>query len=156
MHSKNMDSIICLFVCLFVCLTGLSVQRHAWVLLGPDLNKMLKPGYKSLYKHADWMSMKLKRKKQIWNQEIQEKKTTATPNKSSWTILLLAFWTRERRFFIQSQLPWRLYVLHNSCTNYSYNYVPSHIFSTESKYHEIDIWYMSTVPKKIKCPNHVA
>ena len=39
-------------VCLFVCLTGRSLRRHTWVLMGPDLNKMLKPGYKSLYKNA--------------------------------------------------------------------------------------------------------
>ena len=39
---------------------------------------------------------------------MKEKKTTATPNKSSWTILLSAFGTRERRYFIQSQLPLRL------------------------------------------------
>ena len=31
-----------------------------------------------------------------------------TPNKSSWTILMSAFGTRERRFLIQSQLPLRL------------------------------------------------
>ena len=35
-----------------VCLTGPSMQRHTWVLMGPDSNKMLKPGRKSLYKHA--------------------------------------------------------------------------------------------------------
>ena len=41
------------YVCLFVCLTGRSVRRHTWVLMGQDSNKMLKPGYKSLYnKHA--------------------------------------------------------------------------------------------------------
>ena len=35
---------------------------------------------------------------------MKEKKTTATPNKSSWAILLSAFGTREGRFFIQCQL----------------------------------------------------
>ena len=39
---------------------------------------------------------------------MKEKKTMATPNKSSWTILISAFRTRERRFVIQSQLPLRL------------------------------------------------
>ena len=39
---------------------------------------------------------------------MKEKKTMATPNKSSRTILLLAFRTRERKFFTQSQLPLRL------------------------------------------------
>ena len=39
---------------------------------------------------AEW-SLKIERKKRIWSQEIKEKKTTATPNKSSWTILLSAF-----------------------------------------------------------------
>ena len=29
---------------LFVCLTGLSVRRHTWVLMGPDSNKMFEPG----------------------------------------------------------------------------------------------------------------
>ena len=56
---------------------------------------------------TDW-SLKTERKKKIWSQEIKEKKTTTTPNKSSWTILLSAFWTWERRFFIHSQLPKRL------------------------------------------------
>ncbi len=35
-------------VCLFVCLHAHSVQRHTWVLMGPDSNKMLKPGFSSL------------------------------------------------------------------------------------------------------------
>ena len=39
---------------------------------------------------------------------MKEKKTMVTPNKSSWTILISAFGTKERRFFIQSQLPLRL------------------------------------------------
>ena len=46
--------------------------------------------------------------KQIWRYRMKEKKTMATPNKSSWTILISAFGTRERRFFIQSELPLRL------------------------------------------------
>ena len=50
----------------------------------------------------------VKREKQIWGYEMKEKKTMATSNKSSWTILISAFRTRERRFFIQSQLPLRL------------------------------------------------
>ena len=37
----------------------------------------------------------------------QECGKQAIPNKSRWTILLSAFGTRERRFFIQSQLPLR-------------------------------------------------
>ena len=32
------------FQSLYVCLTGCSVRRHTWVLMGPDANKMLKPG----------------------------------------------------------------------------------------------------------------
>ena len=32
----------------------------------------------------------------------------STPNKSNWTILISAYGIRERSFFIQSQLPWRL------------------------------------------------
>ncbi len=40
------------FLKLFVCLHARSVRRHTWVVMGPDLNKMLKPGFKSLYKYA--------------------------------------------------------------------------------------------------------
>ena len=39
-------------VYLFVWLTCLSMRRHTWVLMGPDLNKMLRPGYKTL---ACWL-----------------------------------------------------------------------------------------------------
>ena len=45
-----------MFVCLCVCL----VRGHAWVLMGPDLNKRLKSGYKSLYKHAGWVGFENK------------------------------------------------------------------------------------------------
>ena len=48
---------------LFVCLTGRSVRIHAWVLMDPDLNKMLKLGYKTyICMLAEW-SMKIERKK---------------------------------------------------------------------------------------------
>ena len=33
-----------MWFCLFVCSTGRSVWRHTWILMGPDLKKMLKPG----------------------------------------------------------------------------------------------------------------
>ncbi len=36
------------------CLHARSVQRHTWVLMGPDSNKMLQPGFKSLYKYICW------------------------------------------------------------------------------------------------------
>ena len=36
-----------------VCLTGHSVPKHTWVLMGPDLHKMLKLGKKCNY-HAGW------------------------------------------------------------------------------------------------------
>ena len=55
---------------------------------------------------ADW-SGNVKREKQILRYEMKEQKTIATPHLSSWTILMTAFWTRERRFFIQSQLSLR-------------------------------------------------
>ena len=43
-------------VCLFVCLTGRSMRRHTWVLMGPDSNKMLKPGLKPLDEQLQgWM-----------------------------------------------------------------------------------------------------
>ena len=64
---------------------------------------------------AEW-SMKIKRGKQILSQEMKEKKTTATPNKSSWTILLSTFGSREGVFFIQ-------------CMNYSESaHTPSKVF----------------------------
>ena len=51
---------------------------------------------------AEW-SLKFKRKKQILSQEIEQKKTTASTNKLSWTIVMSALGTRENRFFIQAQ-----------------------------------------------------
>ena len=96
-------------VCLFVCLTGRSVRRHTWVLMGSNSNKMLKP-LKSLYKYAGQLvyGSELKRERNRFDRyEMKEKKTMDTPNKSSWTILISAFGTRERRFFIQSQMPLR-------------------------------------------------
>ena len=48
-------------------------------MMGPDLNKILKSGYKILYLSmlAEW-ALKIKRKKHIVSQEIKENKTTAT------------------------------------------------------------------------------
>ena len=40
--------------------------------MGPDLNKILNPGYKSLYKHAGWVLFENKEEKQIWSQEIKD------------------------------------------------------------------------------------
>ena len=100
-----------LFVCLFVYLfnRSLRVETH----LGPDgtrLKQNAQARLKSLYKHAGQLVYRnVKREKQIWRYEMKGKKTMATPNKSSWTILISAFGTRERRFFIQSQLPLRLF-----------------------------------------------
>ena len=87
--TKNTITRPCLFVCLFVCLTGRSVRRHTWVLMGPDSNKMLQARLKRLYKHAGQLVYgNVREREQIWRQEMKEKKTTATPNKSSWTILM--------------------------------------------------------------------
>ena len=49
-------------------------------------SKMLKSCYKSISMLAEWSS-KIGRKK-FWSQDVKEMKTTATPNESSWTILL--------------------------------------------------------------------
>ena len=40
---------VCHFRCLFVfvCLSGRSMRGHNWVLMGADLNKVFRPGYKS-------------------------------------------------------------------------------------------------------------
>ena len=54
------------------------MQRQAWVLMGPDLNKMLKAGYRSML--AEW-TLQIRRKTEIYSQEIKEKKSTAIPNK---------------------------------------------------------------------------
>ena len=43
---------------------------------------------------ANWSTeIYVKREKQIWRYEMKEKKTMATLNKSSWTILISAFGT---------------------------------------------------------------
>ncbi len=39
------------------------MQRHPWVLMGPDSNEMLKPGFKSLYKYAGLVVYRNNRKK---------------------------------------------------------------------------------------------
>ena len=66
---------------------------------------MLKPGYKNLNKHAGRVVYEIKENETDLKSRYEGKKTTNTPNKSRWTILLSAFGTRERRFFIQSQMP---------------------------------------------------
>ena len=54
------------------------------------------------YKHAGQLTNG--NDKQIWKQRRNQKNTKATPNKPSWTISIPAFWRRERRICIQSQL----------------------------------------------------
>ena len=88
---------------LFVCLSGRYVRETH---LDPDrtrLKQNSRARLKSLYKHAGQLVYgNVKRENQIWRyKEMKEKKTTATPNKSSWTILMSAFGTRERSFLIQ-------------------------------------------------------
>ena len=120
------------FVCLFVCLTDHSMERHTWVLIGPDLNKMLKPGYKNLHKHAspEW-SMKIKKEKLIWSQEMKEKEDHSHFQQIKLNILASAFGTRGLIFFIQSQLPQRLQYIFVSQqwnhfgTHYMFCYLPS-------------------------------
>ena len=53
-----------LFVCLFVCLHARSVWRHTWVLMGPHLNRMLKPCFNA-YKYADLVVYGSNRQEQI-------------------------------------------------------------------------------------------
>ncbi len=44
--------------CLFVYLHARSVRRHTWVLMGPDSNKMLKPGFRAYISMlALWLSV---------------------------------------------------------------------------------------------------
>ena len=97
-----MEYLICFLATVRTLNRSLRAERH----LGPygtRLNKMLEPGFESLYKHAGQVVYRNK-EKQIRRQEMKEKKTMATSNKSSLTILLSAFGTRERRFLIQSQI----------------------------------------------------
>ncbi len=47
------------YVYLFVCLHPCSVRRHTWVLMGPDLNKMLKPGFKAYISMLALWSMEI-------------------------------------------------------------------------------------------------
>ena len=96
----------CLFVCLFTCLL------HAKTHLGPDgtrLKKMLKQGFKSLYKYAglvvygntliDWNRLKWKGKEEKDHGHSQQIKS------DNFTVSL---WVRRKKKLIQSQLPLRL------------------------------------------------
>ena len=80
----------------FVRLTSRSVRRHALVLMGPDLNKCPSRAINAHLSTLSEWSLKIKRTKQNWSEEVKEKETTATPNKSVWTILLSAFGPRDR------------------------------------------------------------
>ena len=77
--------------------------------LGPDgtrLKQNAQARLKSLYKHAGRLVYENVEKLRNRYEDIRWRKRrpcTASPNKSSWTILLSAFGTRERRFFTQSQ-----------------------------------------------------
>ncbi len=72
-----------------------------WNLMGPDSNKMLKPGlsgFKGLNILALW-SVERNR----LEVKVKEEKNMATPNKSSCCIVLLsAFGSREGKMLIQS------------------------------------------------------
>ena len=83
-----------MFVCLFVCLFNrlLRAETH----LGADgtrLKQNAQARPKSLYKHAGQLVYE---NIKIWRYEMKEKRTTATPNKSSWTILLSAFCDKRK------------------------------------------------------------
>ena len=100
-YNASQEESSCL--CLFVCSTGRAVSKHTWVLMGPDSNKMLKPGCK----HASQVGSEKKRERERERERetnlksrsfMRLGKTMVTPNKSSLTVLLSAFGTRERRF----------------------------------------------------------
>ena len=114
-----------LFFFFFFCLFKWSLR--AGTHLGPDGTRLEQNAQARLKKPiwAYWPIGLWKCKERetdliIWGYEMKEKKTMATSIKSSWTILISALRTRERRFFIQSQLPLRLnlYAVWNVLVNW--------------------------------------
>ena len=102
----------CLFVCaclLLGCLFNRSLRAETQ--LGPNgtrreqkaqarLKGLCRPNMpKHPDKHAGQLVIWKYKEKPIWKYEMKEKKTTATPNKSSWTILMSALSRELTGFF---------------------------------------------------------
>ena len=99
-----------MFLIIYMYLFNRSLRAETH--LGPDGTRLKQNAQAKLKAYISMLAIGLwkskERETQIWKHEMKEKKTMATPNKSSWTLLISAFGTRERRFSTQSQLPQRL------------------------------------------------
>ena len=84
--------------------TGHSVWRHTWVLMGPDSNEMLKPGYKSpiyIWKHAGCVVYENKERERDLKSRGEGKEDHCHSQQIKFYCQPFGTW--ESRFFIQSQ-----------------------------------------------------
>ena len=98
------------FVCLFVCLFNRSLRAETH--LGPDgtrLEQMLKPDYKSLYKHAGRVVYENNERGTDLKLRDEGKEDHGHSQQIKFNNFTVSPWAREGRSFIQSQLPWRLF-----------------------------------------------
>ncbi len=88
------------FICLLVCLIACSVWRHALVLMGPDSNKMFKPGFKKVSCMLILWSMELKERKRL-KLVKGKRRERPRPLKFNCTVSL---WVKKGKTLFQSQV----------------------------------------------------
>ena len=88
-------------VCLFVCFTGCSLWRHAWILMGPDLNKMLKLGNKSL-SYAGWVVFKNREEEKDLTSRNKRKGDHSHSQQIKKNNFTVSLWTGESRLFLSN------------------------------------------------------
>ena len=102
-------------------LTGGSVWRHAWGLTGPDLNKMLKPGYKAYISMlAEWSlkirgrnRFKVKRLRRRRPQPLQQNKSNNF-TVSLWDTRKEVLWGCVKCFAQAQEIVWVEHILDDS------------------------------------------
>ena len=95
---------VCLFVCLHVC----SVRRHTWVLMGPDTNEMLKPGFKlkAYISMLALLSVEIDRNRLKWKVKEKDHGHSQQMKLTNFTVSL---WVKRREKRIQFHLPLMLF-----------------------------------------------
>ena len=76
--------------------------------MGPDSNKMLKPDYKSLYKHASRLVYENKDRKTDLKSRDEGKRDDGHSQQIKLNNSTVSLWDKRKDVFVQSQLPWRL------------------------------------------------
>ena len=97
-----------------ICLLARFVRRHTWILMGPDSNKMLKPGFKSLL-YVCWpcrscrLVYGIDRNRLKW--KVIEEKDHSHLQQIKSNNFSVSLWVKKREKRIQLQLLLRHWVM---------------------------------------------